>query len=223
VINLRRAHAPNRFIYADARSEGNALRDKLAEMLAIHAEEIADAYLNLGRLEFLSDREEEIWSPLFAVCRVLCPNRWDELVRVAVDLATAKTAEAKKFTDLPQHEDAAQQIEFGERALRDLINVIENRRRKSISTTEAIPAMRELPTGPWRAFRGDGLKPNIEGSMLLASLLEPFGVRPRTIRLRPKSQGANGSTVKGYVLSMYSPRHLANLRDQSHGYGSMRD
>jgi hypothetical protein len=66
---------------------------------------------------------------------------------------------------------------------------------------EAIPALRDLPTGPWRAFRGEGLKPNIEGSMMLASLLEPFGVRPRTIRLRPKSQGANGSTAKGYVLA----------------------
>jgi hypothetical protein len=37
--------------------------------------------------------------------------------------------------------------------------------------------------------------------MLLASLLEPFGVRPRTIRLRPKSQGPSGSTAKGYVLA----------------------
>lgn len=178
------------------------LRDKLAETLAIHAEEIADSCHELGRLDFLSDREEEIWSPLFAICRVLCPDRWGELTRAAVDISTAKTAEARKHTELAhQHEDVAQQIEFGERALRDLIQIIGSRRTKSISTADAIPALRELPTGPWRAYRGEGLKPGIEGSMLLASLLEPFVVRPRTIRLRPKSQGANGSTAKGYVLA----------------------
>jgi hypothetical protein len=201
IINLRRAHAPHRFIYAEAQSEGKNLRDKLTELIAIRSQAIADAYTDLGRLDFLADREEEIWMPLFTICRVLCPDRWHELIRVAVDISTAKTAEAKKFTDIPQHEAAAQQIEFGERVLRDLIHVMESRRRKSISTADAVPALRDLPTGPWRAFRGEGLKPNIEGSMLLASLLEPFGVRPRTIRLRPKSQGgASGSTAKGYVL-----------------------
>jgi hypothetical protein len=200
IINLRRAHSPHRFIYADAHGEGKQLREKLTELLAIHGEKIAEAYTDLCRLDCLMDREEEIWSPLFAICRVLCPDRWNELTRVAVDISTAKTAEARKYTDLPQHEDAAQQVEYGERALLDVIHVIENRRRKSISTAEVIPALRELPTAPWRAFRGEGLKPNIEGSMMLASLLEPFGVRPRTIRLRPKSQGPNGSTAKGYVL-----------------------
>ena len=201
VINLRRAHSPHRFIYTEAQTEGWALRDRLTELLTVRAEQIIDAYVDLGRFDFLSDREEEIWSPLFAICRVICPDRWDELVRAAVDISTAKTAEARKHTDLPEYEDAAQQIEYGERALRDLIHIIEKRRRKSISTTDAILALRELPTGPWRAFRGEGLKPGIEGSMMLASLLEPFSVRPRTIRIRPKSQGASGSTAKGYVLS----------------------
>lgn len=201
IINLRRAHAPQRLIYADAQSEGRELRDKLEETAAIHGGRIADAYCDLDRMDFLTDREEEIWSPLFSICRVLFPDRCDELIRSAVDISTAKTAEAKKFTDLPQHEDAVQQVEYGERVLRDLIEIIRRQRRRSISTVEAIPALRDLPTGPWRAFRGEGIKPNIEGSMMLASLLEPFGVRPRTIRLRPKSQGASGSTAKGYVLA----------------------
>jgi putative DNA primase/helicase len=201
IINLRRAHAPQRLIYADAQSEGKELRDELEETAAIHAERMADAYCDLDRIDFLADREEEIWSPLFAICRVLCPDRWDELIRSAVDISTAKTAEAKKYTELPQHENAAEQIEYGERALQDLIQIIRSCRRKSIGTGDAIPALRDLPTAPWRAFRGEGLKPNIEGSMMLASLLEPFGVRPRTIRLRPRSQGATGSTAKGYVLA----------------------
>ncbi len=201
VVNLRRAHSPERFIYSDAQSEGKQLRERVEEMIQVNAEKVSDSYFDLGRLEFLSDREEEIWSPLFAICKVLCPERYGELTRVAVDISTAKTAEANKYTELPQREDAAQQIEYGERALRDLINVVESRKRKSISTADAIPALRDLPTAPWRAFRGEGLKPNIEGSMMLASLLEPFGIRPRTIRLRPKSQGASGSTAKGYALS----------------------
>jgi hypothetical protein len=201
IIGLRRAHAPHRFIFTEAQNEGRELHGKLAEVLLIHSQAIADAYSALGCLDFLSDREEEIWTPLFTICRVLCPDRWEELIRVAVDISTAKTAEAKKFTDIPQYEDAAQQLEYGERVLRDLIEIIKKSRRKSISSVASIPALRELPTGPWRAFRGEGLKPGIEGTMMLASLLEPFGVRPRTIRLRPKSQGAKGSTAKGYVLA----------------------
>jgi putative DNA primase/helicase len=201
VLSLCRGHAPHRFVFSEAQSEGKEFRDRLTELIPIHSQSIADAYTDLGRLDFLTDREEEIWTPLFTICRVLCPDRWGELIRVAVDISTAKTAEAKKFTDIPQHEDAAQKIDNGERALRDLIQIIRSRRRKAISSVESIPALRDLPTAPWRAFRGEGLKPNIEGSMMLASLLEPFGVRPRTIRLRPKSQGTNGSTAKGYVLA----------------------
>lgn len=80
------------------------MRDKLAELLAIDSPAIADAYCDLGNLHCLADREEEIWSPLFAICQVVCPDRWDELIRVAVDISTAKTAEAREYRDLPQHE-----------------------------------------------------------------------------------------------------------------------
>jgi hypothetical protein len=201
VLNLRRGRAPHRFLFANASAEGATLREKIASTVGSYSQDIADTYSALPQLEFLTDREEEIWGPLFVVCRVFCPDRWQELERVAMDISTGKTVQARKYTDLAQHEDAAQQIEYGERALRDLIQIIKSQRRKAISTAAAIPALRELPTAPWRAFRGEGIKPNIEGSMLLASLLEPFGVRPGTIRLRPKSEGASGSTAKGYVLA----------------------
>jgi phage N-6-adenine-methyltransferase len=52
IINLRRAHAPHRFIYAEARSEGNALRDKVVALLASRAQDIADAYSDLALLDF---------------------------------------------------------------------------------------------------------------------------------------------------------------------------
>ena len=201
VLNLRRGHAPHRFLFASASAEGNALRDKIASTIGSYSQDIVETYAALPRLDFLADREEEIWTPLFTLCRVFCPDRWQELERAAADISTGKTVRARKYTDLQQHEDAAQQIEYGERVLRDLIHVTESSKGKSMSTADAIPALRDLPTGPWRAYRGEGLKPGIEGSMMLASLLEPFGVRPRTIRLRPKSQGANGSTAKGYTLA----------------------
>jgi uncharacterized protein DUF3631 len=201
MVTLRRGHAPERFVYTDAKRRGSELKEKIESLVSSSAEDIASSYETLPSLGFLTDREEEIWSPLFAICRVLCPERWDELVRTAVDISTLKTAAPRKHFELPAHEDAEQQIEYGERAVRDLVQVIVNQSKTSIRSIDAIAALRDLPTGPWRTFKGEGLKPNIEGSMALASLLEPFGIRPTTIRLRPRSEGALGSTAKGYKLA----------------------
>lgn len=69
--------------------------------------------------------------------------------------------------------------------------------QKQITTQEAIAKLRDIPTSPWRRFRGDGLKDGIEGAMVVAGLLSRFGVKPSTIRIAAKNVGT-GSTAKGY-------------------------
>jgi hypothetical protein len=69
--------------------------------------------------------------------------------------------------------------------------------QKQITTQEAITKLRQIPTSPWRRFRGDGLKDGIEGAMVVAGLLSQFGVKSSTIRIAAKNVGT-GSTAKGY-------------------------
>jgi Protein of unknown function (DUF3631) len=195
VIEMRRGKVARRFVYAAAKEEGAALREIISAAISSKAEEIAEALRSFEGLSFLTDRDEEIWSPLFILCRLMCPDRIDELTRAAADLSAAKTAKARRYPELGEEEERAQDEEYADRLLRDMVLVIGD--QKQITTQEAVAKLREIPTSPWRRFRGDGLKDGIEGGMVLSGLLSRFGVKPSTIRIAPKDAGT-GSTAKGY-------------------------
>jgi hypothetical protein len=195
VIQMRRGEPQRRFVYSAAKEQGAALRERLNAALSSKAEEIAQAAGGFKGLSFLTDRDEEIWTPLFVLCRLLCPDRIDELERAAADISAAKTARARKYLELGEEEDDAQEQEYAVRLLRDMAVITAD--RKQITTQEAIAKLREIPTSPWRRFRGAGLEDGIEGGMVLAGLLSRFGVKSSTIRIAPKSAGT-GSTAKGY-------------------------
>lgn len=195
VIEMRRSEAARRFVYAIAKEEGAALREMISATVSLKAEEITDAVRRFEGLAFLTDRDEEIWSPLFILCRLICRDRIDELTRAAADISAAKTAKARRYSELGEEEDRAQDGEYAVRLLKDLLDVIGD--QKQIPTQEAITKLRQIPTSPWRRFQGEGLKDGIEGAMVVAGLLSRFGVKPSTIRIAPKSAGL-GSTAKGY-------------------------
>jgi len=195
VLGMRRGASTRRFVYSAAKDEGATLRENLSAAISSKAQEIAQTTGRFEGLPFLTDRDEEIWTPLFILCRLFCPDRADELSRAAADISAAKTAKAKKYAELGEQEDKAQEQEYAIRLLRDMVAVTGD--RDQITTQEAIVKLREIPTSPWRRFRGDGLKDGIEGGMLVAGLLSQFGVKPTTIRIAPKNLGA-GSTAKGY-------------------------
>jgi len=196
VIEMRRGEAARRFVYAVAKEEGAALREMINATVSLKAEEINDAVRKFEGLSFLTDRDEEIWSPLFILCRLICPDRIDELTRAAADLSAAKTAEPRKYFEVGGEEDrAAQEGEYALWLLHDMLRIIGD--QKQITTQKAITELREIPTSPWRRFRGDGLKDGIEGAMVVAGLLSRFGVNPSTIRIAAKNAGT-GSTAKGY-------------------------
>lgn len=142
---------------------------------------IFETYTTHATLDFLSDRDAEIWMPLFAVATHLCPDRLDELTRVAVDMSTEKTAKVRKHSALEMEaaERDASDAEYAERLLADVLFAIGN--AKGLYTTEAIDKLYALPTGPWRKFRGVGLTVHD-----MAKLLDRFGVHPKLIRTGKK-------------------------------------
>jgi hypothetical protein len=195
VIQMRRGEPTRRFVYSAANDEGAALREKHSAAVSEKAQEIAEAMRGFEGLRFLFDRDEEIWTPLFILCRLFCPSREDELRRTAADISAAKTARPRKYLELGEEENEAQEQEYAIRLLRDMVAVTGD--RDQITTQEAIARLREIPTSPWRRFRGDGLKDGIEGAMVVSRMLSQFGVKPTTIRIAPKNLGT-GSTAKGY-------------------------
>lgn len=185
VIQMRRGEPTRRFVYAGAKEEGAALREKISAAVSSKAQEIAEAVGGFEGLRFLFDRDEEIWTPLFILCRLFCPERLGELSRAASDISAAKTARPRKHLELEEEKDEAQEQEYAIRLLRDMIAITDE--RDQITTQEAIAKLREIPTSPWRRFRGDGLKDGIEGGMLVAGLLSQFPACQRCM-LRRKNR-----------------------------------
>jgi hypothetical protein len=192
VVRMQRADAPTRFLRSTAEVEGKVCGDAIRAVCKTHRKGIIQLYDSSQRLDFLNDRDEEIWLPLFAVMESLCPDRANELVQIAVDLSTDKTGNARRATSklLDTAEKDATNAEYGERLAADLLTVIGN--NKSIFTADAIEQLKALPTGPWRRFKGHGLSTND-----LARLLSPLGIQPCYIRVGGKN-GKGGTVKRGY-------------------------
>ena len=176
VIRMRRGEPKERFVYDAAKGEGDAIREEIAAVLEAHKSEIINAYMNFKGLDFLTDRDEEVWSGLFVIASILTPGRVTELTRAAVDIATEKTALKRSYKDLEGAEQKAEEEEYSVRLLRDLYTVING--DKAITTADALDRLKNLPTAPWRKFRGAGLT-----AMDMAYLLNTHDVRPTTIQI----------------------------------------
>ena len=203
VVRMQRAMEGNRKEYcrAVAQEEGSAIARRLHEAVSARLDEIRSAYRNghglHRRLGFLRDRDREIWKPLFSLCQALAPSRMPELERSAADIAALKTVPARPFEVLAEEEKESEEMEYAEKLLADAIVAMDG--NEKMATSELASRLRELPTSPWRTYLGGGITPDASGAMTMASLLKRFGVEPRTIRVRPKSEP--NSTAKGYVLA----------------------
>lgn len=189
VVQMQRREARERFVYEQAKTRGKELREQISEMLNDKHmfEPIVTRYeAHLG-LDFLTDRDEEIWLPLFAICETIAQHRVIDLQRAAVDIATEKTAPARKHINLLAEEDTALQQEYSVRLLRDMETILGE--GKHVYSGEAIERLHAIPTAPWRKFRGEGLSANN-----MADMLNIFGVKPKLIR----SGGRKGNVARGY-------------------------
>lgn len=192
-IRLQRGASPSRFLFDIAKAEGQALRSKLELLSTEKIDQVVSAYHAHARLDYLGDRDEEIWLPLMAICFVLEPGRLADLPRVSVDLSMDKMAPARLMVDLKGAEEKADEIEYAERLLRDMVTIIG--KEKGIFTRDALPKLYELPTAPWRKFRGEGLT-----ALDIGLLLGRFkGLSRRSIRVGTKYRGKGQPVGKGYL------------------------
>lgn len=189
IVRMRRGEPKTRFVFEQAKLEGAAIREEIAEMIADNRSALINAFMEYKGIGFLTDRDEEIWTPLFVVANVLLSaERMKELNRTAVDMSTEKTQDRKAFRELLKESEAkATQLEYSERLMKDMVIVING--DKAITSADAISKLWELETSPWRKFRGDGLTVNN-----MADMLSVHGVRPTTVRIGKK-------VAKGYKLA----------------------
>lgn len=124
VIELVRGVPRMLFKWSEAQERGTALRGGVARV----KNQIADAVANYDPKPlydmFESSRDAEIWTPVFALSSVLCPDRVSALRRFAVDMCSTKTADKRRYTDMAKQEAARNEYDYGVRALRDLSTVI---------------------------------------------------------------------------------------------------
>jgi hypothetical protein len=193
---MKRAEAPARFVYEGVKAQGAELRERISAEVNGSQVDIESVYITHKGITFLTDRDEEIWTPLFAMAQVMCPERYTELSRIAVDMATEKTAPRQRYVELKGAEDSMQDAEYAERLVRDLLVVM---RGKNISSQDAVIRLRSIDVAPWRKFRGDGLTMHN-----IADLLARFPkVKPVPMRIGKKVfKGYKYDAVKSAVDSL---------------------
>jgi hypothetical protein len=184
-MQRRRADQPlARFRFSRAQAEAASLKEQMESAARSRRNELAEVYHEMPDLEYLSDRDAELFSPLVAVCAVFAPSRVDELKRHAQTLTGAK--------DKATADDSL--------ALRLLADLKEHwpDGKGGWLTKDLLTTLKGIEESPWAA--------DFElNSRRLARLLNPFGVESKSVRDQEQ-------TGKGYkqdevlaACSLYLP------------------
>jgi len=192
MVRMKRGTPALRFIFEPVRAEGGVLRERITSLLTdVTIGALSEAFQNHKGLTFLTDRDEELWTSLFVIASVFCPDRMDELSRYAVDIATEKTQESYRYVNLLGEEKKAEDDEYAIRLLADVHALLHG--HAALETRVLLDKLKALPTSPWRKFRGDGLTVRN-----MADMLSRFGVAPVLIRFGPRQQN---NVKRGYKAS----------------------
>jgi hypothetical protein len=179
----------SRFLYGKVKPKGKLLSEMAVAFASSRREEIAAAFQGVD-LTFISDRDAEAWSPLFAILSVAAPERLNELRACAEYLTRAKSANA---------EDDSLAL----RLLADMRSVWPES-EQNMPSKVMLERLRGIEDGPWASDeRFDARK--------LAKMLRPFGIKSVTVRV-------DGGTLKGYaredVQSVFA-RYLGSQPSQA--------
>lgn len=196
----------DKFRLSTVEPEGAALREAISEMAEENKTAISAAYAQLGNLSFLTDRDEELWSCLFAIASVICPGRMDELIKAAVDMATEKTAPRQNFRDLLDVEEKkADDADAQVLLLRDMLALVDG--QKHITSADLIERLKQIPTSPWRTFRGVGLN-----AQMVGYLLDNLKIQSKPIRVK-SGKDAKQAFARGYLRAdLLAAAKLVGLR-----------
>jgi hypothetical protein len=150
-----------RFLYKTAEPEAAALRERAGLFMGQRKEETEAAY-GKAALDFISDRDAEAWSPLFAILAVADDSRLRELRASALSLTRTKAANAEDDN-------------LSLRLLAD-VRCVWPEDEPKIFTGELIQRLKSIEDAPWVSDdKLDGRR--------LSRLLKPFGVTPATVQI----------------------------------------
>lgn len=181
IVRMARGVPAARYAYDSCQAEGAMIREAID--LVLHDPSrgvgmtISETYQQVRDkgLSFLTARDEQIWAGIFAVATVMCPERLTELSRIAVDLCMEKTLDKRDYRELIVTEKKAEQDEFVIRLLNDMVAVMSDKQPATGETL--VTALRNIPTAPWRRFRGAGLTVHN-----IADMLSAVGVKTKVTR-----------------------------------------
>jgi len=117
------------------------IRESVASFARAYQGAIGQAYRRLLEtdLEFLTDRDADLWIPLFAICSVSAPDRVAELKRCAVTLSTAKAGD-----------DADESLPL--KLLAD-IKTVWPEGQERCDTESLLKKLQELEESPWAEYQ----------------------------------------------------------------------
>jgi hypothetical protein len=175
----------SRFLFGRAKAEASPIVQAIDKWANEHLEDVRAFYQSSGDLPFLSDRDADLWLPLFAVCGIAAPARMSELKKCASELTAAKAA-GDLEDSLPLH------------LLTDVRDVWP-KGAAHVATAELLSKLRDIAESPWVEVDLTARK--------LARMLRPFGVERRQVRI-------GSLTVKGYTytdLEVAASRYLPTV------------
>jgi hypothetical protein len=179
VIHMKRrlkAQPVERFRQVLALSQAAPVRDGIERFVKASRADIGHSYQKVldADLEYLNDRDADLWTPLFAMCAALDAGRLAELKMSAITLSAAKAGD--------DVDDS-----WALTLLRDIRAVWPDREDK-LETAILLERLKALEESPW----GESEHPLTPRK--LARMLKPFEVEPRTLRFENR-------TAKGYLYA----------------------
>lgn len=219
IVRMKRGKAPERYNRMKCIGEGKDLREELAETLQVEdkdkagvmhvIEDVKDGYKSFSGLPFLMPRDEEIWTPLFVLCELLCPKRIGELTKAAVDMSTEKTQEIVSYRASATAEEHVESEMYALMLLRNVLEVapkITIRREAKVqkgkpqtssgtylNPDEVLTALKLLIAAPWRKYKHDGLTRDQMADLLSRH----FGLKTQAYRVG----GIKDKPVRVYDLA----------------------
>jgi len=154
-----------RFRFSAAQKEAAAVKAKMIAWAAANINKVTDYYLN-NDLLFISDREAELWLPLFSLLAVADPARLAELEITAMLLSDDKSAN--------------EPTERGIKLLADLRQIFAGTagEAEQLTSQALLNSLRKIEESPWKDWgHGKGLS-----ARNLAELLRPYEIRPQNVR-----------------------------------------